>query len=116
MALKPEVSIGVGLATAALVYSIYSNATPTVAAIRAGAPHDPDIDGAERAASWTAAGVVAGVSLIAKDPTIFVLGGSMVIAMAWIHRHANMVNPDFGSVAVPPAVALQDVSDGYEAA
>jgi hypothetical protein len=109
--LKPEVSLGVGLATAALVYSIYSNATPTLLDLRAGAPHDPDVDSAERAASWTAAGTVAAVSLIARDPTIFIIGGSMVIVMAWLHRHANAVDPDTGRASMP-AVSLQSVSDG----
>lgn len=93
MALKSETSITVGLATAALVYGIYSNALPTVADIRVSQPGDSDVASAERLAAWTAAAAVAGVSLIAQDPTVFVIGGSMVVALAWWHRHANEVNP-----------------------
>lgn len=91
--MKPEVSLTVGLATVALVYGIYSNALPTVADIRVGQAADPDIASAEQLAAWTAAAAVGAVSLIAKDPTVFVLGGSMVVALSWWHRHANHVNP-----------------------
>jgi hypothetical protein len=93
MSLKPEVSLTVGLAVGALVYGVYSNALPTVADIRVSNESDPDIAAAEQLAAWTSAAVVAGVSLIAKDPTVFVIGGSMVIALSWWHRHANEVNP-----------------------
>jgi hypothetical protein len=91
--LKPETSLTVGLATAALVYGIYSNALPTVADIRVGQADDADIAGSEQAAAWTAAAAVAAVSLIAQDPTVFVIGGSMLVVLSWLHRHANQVNP-----------------------
>ncbi len=100
MALKPEASIGVGLATAALVYSVYSNATPSITEIRAAKPGDTDVEASRKLAAWTAAGVVAAVSLIAKDGTVFVLGGGMVIAVDWWHRHANQVNPTVGKASV----------------
>ncbi len=99
MALKAETSLTVGLATAAVVYSVYSNALPTVADIRVGEANDDHIARAEQLAAWTAAGVVAGVALIAKDPTVFVMGGTMVIALSWWHRHANAVNPLSGMAA-----------------
>lgn len=99
MALKAETSLTVGLATAAVVYSVYSNALPTVADIRVGDANDDHIARAEQLAAWTAAGVVAGVALIAKDPTVFVMGGTMVVALAWWHRHANAVDPISGLAA-----------------
>lgn len=96
MALKPEVSISVGLATAALVYSVYANATPSITEIRAAKPGDSDVEASRKLAAWTSAGVVAGVALVAKDPTVFILGGSMVVVIDWWHRHANLVNPAVG--------------------
>lgn len=101
LGLKPEVSLTVGLATAALVYGIYSNATPTIADIRASRPNDATIDASRKFATWTSAAVVAGVSLIAKDPTIFVLGGTMVVVMDWATRHGNAVSPLTGKAAAP---------------
>lgn len=92
MALKPEASLGVALATGAVVYSIYQNATPSLGDIRSLPKGNVDVQASERAATWTSAGVVAGISLLAKDATIFVLGGAMIVAMAWLHRHADQVD------------------------
>lgn len=105
--MKPEVSVTAGLATAALVYGIYSNATPTVADIRVAKPHDADIESSRKLAAWTSAAVVAGVSLIAKDATIFIMGGSMVVALDWWHRHANEVNPLAGRATAPDTVPVE---------
>lgn len=99
--LKPEVSLGVGLATAAVVYSVYQNATPTIADIRTGPPQDDHIDSSRKMAAWTAAGVVGGISLIARDATVFIIGGAMVVALDWWTRHANAVNPDTGKAVLP---------------
>ena len=101
--LKPEVSLGVGLATATLVYAIHSQATPSIADIRVAQPGDGNIDASRKAASWTAAAVVSAISLMAKDATVFVVGGSMVIAMDWWTRHANMVNPMTGKASTGPS-------------
>ena len=98
--LKPEVSIGVGLATAALVWGTYNHFMPTVVENRALGFNDPHLESTERQASWTAAAIVAGVSIVAKDPVVFILGGAMVIILGWTHKHANMVHPETGS-AVP---------------
>lgn len=87
MALKPEFSVMGGLAVGAIVFAIHSQATPSQADIAALPAGTPDIDDAERKATIMSAGVVAGVSLIAGDPTIFVIGSAMTIAMALWTRH-----------------------------
>lgn len=115
MALKREVSLGVGLATMALVWGIYSTALPSVLDVRAAQPDDRDAAGTERAASWTAAAAVAGVSLIAKDPTVFILGGGMVIVLSWWHRHANQYNPSIGSAVMPSSRAVMANQNGADA-
>jgi hypothetical protein len=110
MGLKPDVSLTVALATGAVVWAIYNNAVPSMPDIRVGKPHDPDIDGSRKAAAYTAAGLVGGISLIAKDPTIFIVGGAMVIAADWWVRHANAHNPMVAGISPGgSAVALQDV-------
>jgi hypothetical protein len=98
--LKPEGSMVAGLATAAVVFAVYQTALPSVADARSAQPGNADLQAAERSAGYISAGVVAGVALVAKDPTIFILGGAMVIAMSWWHRHADMVSPELGK-AVP---------------
>lgn len=90
--LKPEISIGVALATATVVYGIHQNATPTIADVRSLDSQNKDIQGAERQATWLSAALVAGISLIAKDPTVFIVGGTMVIVLAWATRHADLVD------------------------
>lgn len=108
--LKPEVSIGVGLATAAVVYGVYSTAMPTIADTRSLPPGTVDVEAAEKSAAWMSAAVVGAISLIAKDPTVFILGGSMVVALSWWYKHANSVNPEFG-MAVPKGDNLPEQFD-----
>jgi hypothetical protein len=110
MALKPEISLGVGLATATVVYGIYMNALPPVVDLRATPANDDQVASTEKAAAWTAAAVVAGISLIAKDATVFIIGGAMIVALSWWNKHANMVNPEFG-LAVPKADMLPEQFD-----
>jgi hypothetical protein len=111
--LKPEASIGTGLAVAAIVYAIHSNFTPTVADMQGLPAGNVDVDAAERKATWLSAGVVAGVSLLAKDPTIFVMGSVATIGLAWFSRHATWtdsktgpnVSAGVGSSGVSPTAA-----------
>jgi len=101
MALKPEAGVLGGLAVASVVFAIHSQATPSQADIQALPADNKDIDTAERKATWLSAGVVAGISLLAKDPTIFVIGSAMTIGMAFWTRHSNAVQPLTGLVMTP---------------
>jgi hypothetical protein len=98
MALRPETSLTVGIATAALVYAVYQMHMPTTADIRASAPNNQAVDSQRAVSTWTAAAAVSVVSLIAHDPTVFVIGGLMVIALDFTSRHANAVSPSTNSV------------------
>lgn len=113
--LKPEASIGTGLAVAAVVYSIHSNFTPAIADMQALPAGNQDVDAAERKATWLSAGVVAGVSLIAKDPTIFVIGSTMVIGLAVFSRHATWTESKAGPMVSAPgatAVSANELTTG----
>lgn len=92
MALKPEASLGMALATGTIVYAVHQNMTPSVADIRSLDKNNGDVQSAERTATWTSAAIVAGVSLLAKDATIFIVGGAITIALAWTTRHADQVD------------------------
>lgn len=109
MALVPQVSIPVGLATASVVYASFSQ-LPTVPDIRATEPMDPDAGGAIKAAAWISAAAVGGVSLIAKDATIFIIGGAMTVALYWWHAHANSWDPI--NQAVMTLTGERDMVDG----
>lgn len=110
MALQPSASLGVGLATAGLVFAIHSQATPSIADIRVGQPNDDNIDRAERAATWTSVALVSAISLVAKDPAIFIIGGSAAVVMAWWTRHGNQVNPLTGLASAEGMVQKLDLA------
>lgn len=101
MALKPEMSVMGGLALATLVFAIHQQATPTQADIQALPAGLKDIDDAEKKATWLSAGVVSAVSLLAKDPTMFVIGSGMTVAMAFWTRHSNYFESLEGRFAHP---------------
>lgn len=88
-----EGKLGLALATGALVYGVYQMQMPRTVDLRTMEPGNEDAQGAEKAATWTAAAAVAGISLVAKSPEVFVVGGLMTIVLAWTYRHADQVNP-----------------------
>lgn len=98
--LKPEVSLGVGLGTGAVVAAIYYNALPPMVDIRVGPSQNKDVSAARKAAAWTSAGMVGGISLLAKDPTIFAVGAGFIIVLDWWYRHANAVDPRVAKATV----------------
>lgn len=112
--LKPDQSIMVAAAVAALVGGLYMNATPTAADVRVGNTGDPDVESARKMAAWTSAAAVGGVALIARDTNIFVLGGAMIIALDWWTRHANEVDPVLKR-AVPLQVGTDASAEVYDA-
>lgn len=102
--MKPEISIGVALGVAAIVGAVYVNATPTLTDARVAPVGNDDLDAARKMAAWTSAGIVGAVSLIAKDATVFILGGAMIITLDWWYRHANEVDPRVGKATVRAAM------------
>jgi hypothetical protein len=98
MALKPEVSLTVGLATAAVVYGIFNINMPSTADVRAAQPGNQAVETSRKISTWTAAGLVGAISLIAHDPTIFVIGGAMLVVLDFTHRTANATSPATNTV------------------
>jgi hypothetical protein len=54
--------------------------------------------------AWMAAAVVSGISLLAKDATVFIVGGAMVVGLDWLTRYANWTNPASGKLDLSPFV------------
>jgi len=102
VALKPEVSLTVAAATGALVYGIFQVELPTMTDVHAAPAHNPHVGHAVSVAGWSAAAAVAGISLLAKDPTVFVLGGALAAALTWRAKYAHMYSPETGQVTMPP--------------
>lgn len=90
--MRPESEVSIGLATAVMAYGAYQLALPSQADIRSLEPNNRDIQGSERVAAWTAAGLVSLVALLTKSPAVFSLGGLVVIGASWTTRHADQVS------------------------
>lgn len=105
MALRtPEASVGIGLAAGGIAFTVFNMSLPPITDIRAAEPENGDVFRSERTATWVAAGIVTGVALMTGDATVFIIGGSVVVALAWLYRHANAVNPVSG-LATPDNTA-----------
>jgi hypothetical protein len=101
MPLRAEVSIPIALTTGALVVSIHQAAKPTMADVRSTVPGSlphADVATARKQATWLGIGLVSGISLIAKDANIFIVGGATVIGMDMWSRYNNAIYPAVGRV------------------
>ena len=102
MALRPELSFGASLAVMALDYGVFQLNMPTTADIKASSPHSQPIDSSRKAATWTAIGICSALSLLSRDPNVFIFGTGFAVVLDWYYRHANAVNPATGLVTLPP--------------
>jgi hypothetical protein len=102
MALKPEHSLAASIAVMAIDFGIYQMNLPTTADVKSTSPHNQAIDSSRKASTWTAISVCGALSLLAKDPNIFIFGGGFAVLLDFYYRHANAVNPADGQVTMPP--------------
>jgi hypothetical protein len=105
--LKPEVSLPLAMATAVGVYAVFQVEAPNLADVKGASPHNKIAAKSITTAGWTAAGMTAGVSLLAKDYTIFVVGGMVTLALILKYKHANVTEPNTGKVVFPPSYQNQ---------
>jgi hypothetical protein len=92
--------------------------TPTIADIKSLPSGNKDVDKSEKQATWLSIGIVSGISLLAKDPTIFVIGSVAVVGMSFVTKHANWTESASGMLSPAPgqsAVSANDLSDGPDA-
>lgn len=108
---KPEGSIVAGLAVVALVYADYSIHLGSMVQVQKTASNDDDVEASRKKAGWSSLVLVSGVSLLAKDPWIFVLGSAAIIAMEASARHAIMTNSDTGRIELPGPAAWAPAQD-----
>lgn len=100
--LKPEISLGASLAVMALDFGIYKINMPALADVKASPAHIQAVDSSRKASAWTAIAASAGISLLARDPNIFIFGAGFAVALDWYFRHANYTDPANGAVTLPP--------------
>ena len=100
--LSGENSIIASLAIVALVFGIYQAKIGPVSDVHATAANDGNLAASIKKAGWVSVTAVAGVSLLAKDPNIAILGGAAIIAEELSYRHALMTNPGNGQIQLTP--------------
>jgi hypothetical protein len=109
--------VAVGLATGGIAFTVFNMSLPPLTDVRAAEPENGDVFRAERTATWVAAGIVTGVALMTGDATVFIIGGTVVVALAWLYRHANEVQPVSGvatpETAVPGMLTAEPQDEGY---
>ena len=96
MSLKPSEEIQVAALSAAVVYGVFQIDAPNLADVKAAKPGNANVHGSVKSAAWTATAVTAGLALLAKSPTIFVVGALMTVAESWKFYHANNMSPATG--------------------
>jgi hypothetical protein len=110
--LDSKTSVAVGLGAMGLVWGIYGQVVPKVADLRVSGANDRDAAAAEKAARWASGGAVVALSLITRDATVFILGGSAVVLFSWLHRHANAVDPMTKTPIIPSSRMTVHAGDG----
>lgn len=106
MSLAPEASILGGLAVAGVVVGINQVAKPSQADIQALPAGTPDIDRANKTATWLSVLAVSGISLMARDPGIFIIGSVATVGMKLWSDHSNFTESVMGRY-LSPSEAMQ---------
>jgi len=105
MSLKPNEEIMTAAAVAAVVVGIFTHDVNSLADIQHSSPGgsaSANTHSAIKKAAATSAALVAGLGLLAKDPTIYIVGALVTVVEAWKLMHANVTGPN-GQVAAPGA-------------
>lgn len=110
-AFKPENSLIAGFAVVGLVIANYNLHNGSGVSNRATDANHPVAQSANKTAGWTSLALVAGVSLIAKDPNIFILGTAAIIALHTSFVGHIATNPGLNQIIV--GSGSQSQTDAY---
>lgn len=97
--LKPNEEIMAAAFSLTSVYMIFASQTPNMSDVRAANPGNAIVHRSIKGATVEAAAVVSGVALLAKSPTVFVVGGLATVVAAWHAHWANHSDPVTGKPA-----------------
>jgi hypothetical protein len=105
ISLKPSEEIQISALSAAVVYGIFQLNAPNLADVKASTPGggaSANTHKSVKTAVWTSAVVISGLAILAKSPTIFIIGGLMITVEGWKYYHANATDGS-GNVVAPGA-------------
>ena len=89
VSIKPSDELIVGATSIALVLAIFSQNTPNLADVRADKTNNVNTHKSTKMAAITATATVGALSLLAKSPTVFVIGGLAILFETWKLHFAN---------------------------
>lgn len=90
--LKPSEELVAASFSIASVIAVFGNYTAPVNDVQAAAPSDQTHNDTRKAAI-VAGALVSGVALLAKSPTVFVLGAGAILVETWVRHFANWTAP-----------------------
>lgn len=92
-ALKPNEEIMAASFAVSAVFTIFSTTTPNRSDVAAANPGNSNVHSSIKTAVITSAAVISAIALLAKSPTVYVVGGLAVAAEGWSYYHANAYDP-----------------------
>jgi hypothetical protein len=87
--LKPSEEMVVVAAGVSTVISIFDGCLPCYADVRHDSKGNVNTHHSVKMAAITSTAVISAISLIAKTPTLFVVGGAMIVYETWKYHYAN---------------------------
>jgi len=87
--LKPTDQVVVSATAIALVYAIFAQTVPAYADVRADKPNNVNTHKAVKMAAITSIAAVGSLALVGKSPTVFTIGGAMILFEAWKYHYGN---------------------------
>jgi hypothetical protein len=96
--LKPSEGIVAASFAVAAVVGIFSMHAPNLADVRGDAANNDNTRRSVRSAVLTSIAVISGISLLAKSPEVYILGGLTIAVEGFQFAHANTLSKDTGKV------------------
>jgi hypothetical protein len=87
--LKPNDELIVSAAAVGVVYAIFTNTLPPSADIRADQPGNMNTFHSVKSAVLTSVFAIGALALIGKSPTVFTIGGAVIVIEAWKNHAFN---------------------------
>jgi hypothetical protein len=110
--LKPPESVAISIATAGLVFGVYSYSLPSLTEVHGAMPNNNNVASSQKKAMWEAASLVSGAFLITRDLNVFCAGALTLVFLEWSYRHSNAVHPETGQLV--PQTSSQALDVGYQ--
>lgn len=112
MALRAEGGkVLVGTVTGVASILIFDHLVPPYEDVRNASPFNGDVESMERMALGLSTGLVIVTAGLMRSVEVFIIGGAFIVAIDFMTKHANALNPDSGKMGTPSVTA--GVSTSY---